>query len=445
MTSQSSDVEILVHATAPSRTVDDAAYRQLAQAYLSFQSQTQTSISTTQLRQQISFSGSQELEPASFSQSFIPESLDLSFEGVIDNRSSPPLRKATSFSPQNLEPSSSQSWCAPPSHVSDSYPMPDAKFLHVTPNRVLERYLSGFPSSTNIPESSSPSRRPRNRAPSVELHEEEVHIPSSIPVPDSEDDDDPDVTICHLGAGKIIPVTPMPPGGFARKRRESNQEYDQTVIDVTHIPSSAISRVSVSFSQRAESAPPESKRPRTSIDETSSLNLLRSSSDAGPERKRPTSSPLATADDFGHTLEIRPPSPPPGIEEIEPSGLVSEKLAKLARDLSSRYRPKTKRPVDPFERGYWLLDCTTWSQDTRLEAWIFLVNYLRSGLAGWGVWCRRDTSHDWIRLYCWGHVAKHTYLLLYLASGRHMKATGAEWFGADGELVLEVPPSDRQL
>jgi hypothetical protein len=34
-------------------------------------------------------------------------------------------------------------------------------------------------------------------------------------------------------------------------------------------------------------------------------------------------------------------------------------------------------------------------------------------------------------------------LLLYLASGRHLKATGAEWIGGDGEVVLEVPPAEK--
>ncbi|UKZ73186.1 hypothetical protein TrVFT333_000827 [Trichoderma virens FT-333] len=130
--------------------------------------------------------------------------------------------------------------------------------------------------------------------------------------------------------------------------------------------------------------------------------------------------------------------------DIEPEDLISDKLAKLAKDLSSRYRPIAKRPTEPLERGYWLLNCTGWSQDTRLEAWVFLANYLRSGLAGWGVWCRRDESHNWIRLYCWAHVAKHMYLLLYLASGRHLKTTGAQWIDGDGEVVLEVSPVEKK-
>jgi hypothetical protein len=133
-----------------------------------------------------------------------------------------------------------------------------------------------------------------------------------------------------------------------------------------------------------------------------------------------------------------------GVDNIDPADLISEKLAKLARDLSSRYRPTTNRDIEAFERGYWLINCSGWDPDVRFDTWVFLANYLKSGLAGWGTWCRRDKTHDWIRLYCWGHVAKHTYLLLYLASGRQVKTSGAKWYGADGEVALEIPPYEKQ-
>lgn len=84
------------------------------------------------------------------------------------------------------------------------------------------------------------------------------------------------------------------------------------------------------------------------------------------------------------------------------------------------------------------MDCRRWSEETRLHAWVFLTNYLKSGLAGWGVWCGRDALHEWMRFYCWGHVAKHVYLLMYLASGRQIKGTGARWFDGEGLVALEV-------
>ena len=144
-------------------------------------------------------------------------------------------------------------------------------------------------------------------------------------------------------------------------------------------------------------------------------------------------------------LSITPPSPPVSTADLDdPAALVSPKLAKLAVDLSSRYRPRIVRPLDPLERGYWRLDCRAWTPARRADAWLFLRNYLRSGLAGWAVWCVRDASHDYIRLYAFAALAKHTYLLLYLASGRQVKATGAQWVDGEGCVALQVPGVERQ-
>ncbi|PHH89815.1 hypothetical protein CDD83_5221 [Cordyceps sp. RAO-2017] len=89
-----------------------------------------------------------------------------------------------------------------------------------------------------------------------------------------------------------------------------------------------------------------------------------------------------------------------------------------------------------------------------------MSNYLRSGLAGWAVWARREGPPDAgagadadeadaaacvrIRLYGWACLAEHTFLLLYLASGRRVKATGARWLDAAGDVALEVAPADRR-
>lgn len=42
---------------------------------------------------------------------------------------------------------------------------------------------------------------------------------------------------------------------------------------------------------------------------------------------------------------------------------------------------------------------------------------------------------EW-RIYCWGDVVGHIYLLLYLVSERRVKGTGARWVDGGGELVI---------
>ncbi|PNY28352.1 Uncharacterized protein TCAP_01720 [Tolypocladium capitatum] len=458
MASRSSDVEILVHVAAPSRTADDVAYRRLAQAYLSFQPEhravlpqvpnppegTGADASIEADGKAPPSSSSPKLATAAAEHVFGPDSQDLSFQSAFDNRSSPLLRPANCTSPRTTFPPSSQtsdapalsSFCAPASQISDSYPLPHSGVLKVTPTRILQRYLKRPNASADASPSPSTSRGWGARRGDAEA--DVIDVPSSRPLPGH--GQEPDRSQNRPGARKVIPVTPVAPLPVARTRKGFVEDEGQTAFDITHVSSSVVSHAPVSSPSRAESEPLPWEKPRTSHDGVDSLNLVRSSSDTGPV----PSSNVSAIEHVAHALEIRPPSPPAGVAHIDPSSLVSDEFAKLAHDLSARYRPEEKRPLDPFERGYWLLNCTRWSPQTRLDAWVFLTNYLRSGLAGWGVWCRRDAAHASIRLYGWGCVAKNTYLLLYLASARQVKTTGARWFGADGDVVLEVPPSERR-
>lgn len=95
-----------------------------------------------------------------------------------------------------------------------------------------------------------------------------------------------------------------------------------------------------------------------------------------------------------------------------------------------------------------------------------------SGRAGWGVWCLRMVSEPededggggcgsgkggggdgdgdggengsevnglGLRIYCWGEVVGHIYLLLYLVSERKIKGTDAKWVDGGGEVVVVMP------
>ncbi|RDA83570.1 hypothetical protein CP532_4751 [Ophiocordyceps camponoti-leonardi (nom. inval.)] len=457
------DIEILVHVTAPSTTADDVGYRDLARAYASFEPKSRIRLAEG------------EGEPSSSSSFSVPRlevefesSPALSFRSVDDNRASPGLKEkkkkkeeidnlgvvAEAFAPW-LSSSSSSSFCPPPSQIGDSYPLPGKDFCHASPTRVLEHYLSStrsigsspladavhIPSSSSSSSSSSPSPSPSD--------EVIVHVPSSIPDPALGQEDE--VTVVD-DVRQVIPVTPMmaiaPTVAVAAGGKRKRDSFDDVPwpFDVTHISSSPLSPSS--FPDRAESEPP---LPLPPPPPSSSL----------PSAKKPKPTPGKATDPSLNTtttpnrptihppqatkLEIIPPSPPVGNKPIDPTSLASEKLLKLSHDLSSRYRPTaTSRTPDPLDRGYWLVDCSAWPSHARDETWLFLSNYLGAGLAGWAVWCRRsDAPHDSIRLYCWACVAKHTFLLLYLASGRRVKATGARWYDAEGVVAIEVLPSGR--
>ncbi|KAK0383343.1 hypothetical protein NLU13_9256 [Sarocladium strictum] len=209
-------------------------------------------------------------------------------------------------------------------------------------------------------------------------------------------------------------------------------------LDVTHISSSSFE---ISEPRpNVEPLPPAKRRWRHSEDSSPSPLMSAPTTEFVPAdtvtlSTDPQSVPPSAC-------EIMPPSPPASCHMVSPEDLIPAQLSKLASDLSSCYRPSpTLRDLDPFERGYWFLDCGSWPEAARDSTWSFLQRYVRSGLAGWGLWCRRqELPHRFIRVYCWGHVVKHAYLLLYLASERRLKTTAAVWFDAEGKEVVKVSP-----
>lgn len=489
------DVEILVHVTAPARAVDDAAHRQLAQAYLDFQPD--GPLVSPEVDIPSSFDGdvaspagneagakqppptqpprSQDSEvqgtgPTS-PRYFVIDSQDLSFHDALDNRASPRWkairqRAATAPVTPNSLPEigkneeSPRAWKTPPSQIADSYPAPRSATSYASPSTVLQQYIgqpastrrSPHPPTTAAPALpvSSPLRRRSPRLNGV-LHESQhksessSHRSSASSQPTKQPRPAP-----RAVAQTIIPVTPLPPRVEAVVRLSSGRKRTRAQPgdwDVTHI-SSTDSSLSVPPSPcREDTEPPPCKRSQTSDLsnlaarlQRDSTDVVRNSSDAG----LPSSAASNFTIEQSIALEVLPPSPPVTMDDLDPSDLVTEHLDKLVHKLSYRYQPTLKRDINPLERGYWDVDCSAWPPQTRRGAWQFLYCYIDTGMAGWGVWCSRNHTHDSLRLYCWGHLLPHTYLMLYLATERGIKYTGADWKDASGEVILQVLPSEKR-
>lgn len=161
------------------------------------------------------------------------------------------------------------------------------------------------------------------------------------------------------------------------------------------------------------------------------------------------------------------------------------------------------RSLDPLERGYWAVNINIWlqnqiGQDTDLENrpgptsdpdpepelhanvdgpsetdqsrdwgimsfnrfWSFLSNFVgKDARAGWGVWCYLEhapsreslptaTSEKVVigrsvpvllKVYAWGEIAMHTYLLLFLASERRVRKMGPQWRDSTDAVVIQMP------
>ncbi|CAI4216767.1 unnamed protein product [Parascedosporium putredinis] len=181
--------------------------------------------------------------------------------------------------------------------------------------------------------------------------------------------------------------------------------------------------------------------------------------DANTNVRRRRPGPVTTAHDINpttlHFFPRSPASPPspspkppphPAPRGPRPPPRPGQALPPREREREPRRRARTSSgPHRPFERGYWLLDCSAWDPAARWRAWSFLAHWIRSGFAGWGVSCYRDEPLSWIRTYCWGSVAGHIYLLLYLVTVRRLKYMDMSWIGDDGVPKIFVAARGRRL
>lgn len=184
--------------------------------------------------------------------------------------------------------------------------------------------------------------------------------------------------------------------------------------------------------------------------------------------------------------EIHPPLPP--ISTVPFSTHVTPTLAMLTRRLhpARTYNPLLQtRALDQLERGYWLMHITlhdpqdppapglvdatnppntgpkSWDTPSFHRFWSFLAEFVgKEARAGWGVWCVLEqdqlvTSSGTtgsslpargsgsvsvvLKVYAWGEVAMHVYLLLYLASERRIRGMGAEWRDSSEKTIIQMP------
>ncbi|KAK5636871.1 hypothetical protein RRF57_012583 [Xylaria bambusicola] len=374
-----------------------------------------------------------------------------SFESVVDNADSPRMHmRLQEISDHGLiqqTPASATrtSWQAPPSIVQDSHPPNHADFSSLTsPTRVLESYLQYFESPSISPRQSSQSSRlidSHSGTSRYGFH----HISRRNLVPSTQ----------------MIPCTPQPKNITELPFAGNQESKSQTS---RHSKPHSESRIDNAFGNRiAEetaflSSPQLTTLTRADSEPVAKLRrlgpvagshaLARASSDLGPQsssnRKPGVTVSFLSSHGFTYeSLEIRPPEPLTIDRYIEPQELITPGLAKLGHDvdLPLRFQPtEQRRKLGPYERGHWLLDCSSWEPQLKLNAWAFLANYIGTGIAGWGVRCKRDHNFQEIRTYCWGSVVAHIYCVLWLSSHREIVFTGCSWVDADGARVIIMSP-----
>ncbi|KAI9730160.1 MAG: hypothetical protein M1818_008254 [Claussenomyces sp. TS43310] len=524
-------IEILVHASAPSRGIDDARYRALAAAYPTFQPVSRLVISHDEVLRKASIQAEispereatygqresqqedRQIQPLPapldegdrnqqrghhlneyesnqtsrsgcrspvgkihFTRSSLKRSLDspqVSFDSVFDNADSPTLRSLPSIvrtPPPNLAFASNDgSWETPASIVADSQSTYNRAIPELSsPTRVLELYLQHF--ENLAPCISSPNGQKDQGAVQVERSDELHHSPVGL------------VSALEARSRTSAMQHPRQIQSVLRSFEaetllrgpvvaRASSSHVKAVSDRTRSKSDSLmstDRMSSSLSQTHQSAATQSQTGREAspslsdnianspifpIPSVSFDSSVAPSSSLPPPLKRPRRK-LPRA----HPHEIHPPLPPTSSANSSlASHLVTLELSSLAKQLNlpARFRPaRQDRPLRSLERGYWLIPTTSWPPGVRDQSWRDLRDFIGGGRAGWGVWCVRGgdgdgganavrgmgkSTHDPWRIYCWGGVADHVWLLLYLVSHRRVKGSGERWIDADGAAVVVMP------
>lgn len=148
-------------------------------------------------------------------------------------------------------------------------------------------------------------------------------------------------------------------------------------------------------------------------------------------------------------VDIKPPEPAVSSDRFTTH--ITEALRFLAdkSDVANSYKPvSVSRDLRPLERGYWLFDTSVWPTQLQLEFWQVLQQMVGTGNAGWGVWCAREESDaqtgntlgllGTLKVFCWGEVVRHVYLMLYVASQSKVRKLGLQWIDAEEKVVVQM-------
>lgn len=145
-------------------------------------------------------------------------------------------------------------------------------------------------------------------------------------------------------------------------------------------------------------------------------------------------------------LQVDAFPPAPNISVVQPGTLPSQATADLVaikKQNPTRFKPsKSLYSPKVDDRGYWLIESSTWPPKIQCEFWSALCKLIENGRLGWGVTLYRENGSRRAlgrsKLYCWGELVEHTWLVLWLCSQGKISGTGSQWFDADGVAAISM-------
>ncbi|OQO04204.1 hypothetical protein B0A48_10814 [Cryoendolithus antarcticus] len=159
-----------------------------------------------------------------------------------------------------------------------------------------------------------------------------------------------------------------------------------------------------------------------------------------PEASSPQTTSLSAQPTL--PITIQPPPPETSLGPLESH--ITPTLAFLASQpsLTSSYKPVLlARELRPTERGCWTFSTDSWHAGDQTAFFDFLQKMISEGRVGWGVHCIREigeSGQGMVKVFCWGEVVMHVYLLLYAASKSKVSKMGLQWVDAEGKIVVQM-------
>ncbi|KAF2869365.1 hypothetical protein BDV95DRAFT_577176 [Massariosphaeria phaeospora] len=125
---------------------------------------------------------------------------------------------------------------------------------------------------------------------------------------------------------------------------------------------------------------------------------------------------------------------------------ITKYLDTLKQQNPGRYQPSNvARPLQHDDRGFWLVDCSKWSQQDQYQFWVKLSEHFRSGRLGWNpnlIRTEPSPQHELgeVELHCLAEMAEHTWLLMWLCSDGKTSGAGLQWKdGLEETAVIQMP------
>ncbi|KAH7399420.1 hypothetical protein BKA66DRAFT_451768 [Pyrenochaeta sp. MPI-SDFR-AT-0127] len=414
--------EILAHISAPATPQNDELYRSLADAYLQFESD--KTFEDKPRRKDDDLDRPTGSEPSIFAKGN---------EG----------KSAYASADTSIVSNSKDSYGSFPSHISFEDPAKVQEDIITQPSSRLARLEHNYTEwkRQNTPRSSVSGAQRRNEQPLDGLEDADTAFIENTQLAaqalQSQLEDNFSTTFEDTSEDELH--TAMRPGQKCPSAVEHARHHDRrpTTEDLASASSTPQAKFSDSNDDHAGKVPLED-----------ALGLSVSTGNDARAVQSWSNDPIITIEPMDFTklpTVVFPPAPKISVTcpDVLPSQ-VTRCLATVKLENPTRFKV-SKRVYSPKfdDRGHWTVNCSKWPAKLQQEFWSALHNHIVSGRLGWGTTLHQESTSSrrlgQVKLYCWGEVVEHMWLVLWLCSKGRVSGSRSNWVDADGEAILEVP------